>query len=146
MVVRYYPYEEFVKDVKVLLPKIGEFDTYLAVSRGGLTLAHFLAEAKRVRNVTSVNVISYEEMQHTGVVRIFGLPDLSRSKRVLVIEDIVDSGATLTALMQKLKKTYPAVEFKTLALFYKKSASFKPDFFVQYANEWIEFFWTKDIQ
>ena len=143
---RYYSYQEFVKDVKKLAAAIEGFDTFLAVARGGLTLAHFLAEAKDVRNVKSVSVISYEGTKQLDDVQVSQLPDLHGSKRVLVVEDIVDTGATLNVLLSKLKQRYPDTQFQTAALFYKRSATFRPDFFVQYADEWIEFFWTKDIQ
>ena len=145
MVVRYYSYGEFIEDVKKLAAQIEGFDTFLAVARGGLTLAHFLAEAKGVRNVQSVSVVSYEGTKKLDEVKISQLPDLKKSKRVLIVEDIVDSGATLDALLPKLKERNEQVDFQTAALFYKRGALVKPDFFVQYADEWIEFFWTKDI-
>ena len=143
---RYYPYEEFLQDVRKLSSLITEeFDTIVAIARGGLTLAHFLAEAKGVRSVVAINSIGYDDQQKRDKVDLAHIPDLRSSKSVLVVDDIVDSGDTMKAVMGELRSRYPGLELQSAVLFYKKSANFKPDFFVQYADEWIDFFWTRDM-
>jgi len=143
--VRYYPYEEFLKDIKKLAAMVKGFDAYVAVARGGLTPAHFLAEANGVRRVHAISSVGYEGRKKLDRPTISQIPDLTGTKRVLVVEDIVDSGDTLAGVLAVLRERHPEKAFASAALFYKEGARVRPDFFVQYATEWIDFFWTRDL-
>ncbi len=142
---RYYPYEEFLRDIKKLAKEVADFDTYVAVARGGLTPAHFLAEANDIRRVYALSSIGYDGQKKLGRPLISQIPDLKDARKILIVEDIVDSGDTLMEVLKALRSRYPQKHFATAALFYKESAKLRPDFFVQYADEWIDFFWTRDI-
>ena len=142
----YYPYSEFVTDLKTLTGKIDiPFDAILGIARGGLSMAHFLGEYYAMREVYSINTIGYEDSHKNASVEVFNIPDLKSAKRVLIVDDIVDSGDTLIEVLGVLKKAYPAVHFFTASLFYKKSAKMTPDWSVREADAWIEFFWSKDL-
>ncbi len=142
----YYSYNEFIKDVKDLIKLIEPFkaDTYLAIARGGLTLGHFIANATNSRRLFSLNSIHYEKDKKLDILDIFNIPNLDDAKRVLIIDDIIDSGETMQEILKVLKKLYPNIEFKVATIFYKKSASFKADFALKEAKEWIDFFWEVD--
>ena len=58
------------------------------------------------------------------------------------MDDIADSGESLSAIANELKASFPFVEFKTAVLFCKKESCFKPEFFVKYTFNWIDFFWN----
>ncbi|MFA7084148.1 MAG: phosphoribosyltransferase family protein [Arcobacteraceae bacterium] len=143
----YYSYNEFLKDIKILLSKcqMFDFEVILGVSRGGLTLAHFMGEALDIRKVYTLNSIHYEGTQKLDTFDIFNIPDLSQASKVLIVDDIVDSGETMLEIMKKLKEKYPLCEFKTASLFYKSTAIMKPDFSVKEAPVWIDFFWQMDL-
>ncbi|MBA1433192.1 MAG: phosphoribosyltransferase, partial [Epsilonproteobacteria bacterium] len=68
-----------------------------------------------------------------------------KAKRVLVVDDIADSGETLRFIMEYLAKNFPNIEFKSATLFYKSTSCYEPDFWINEANAWIEFFWEKDF-
>jgi xanthine phosphoribosyltransferase len=70
---------------------------------------------------------------------------LKNHKNILIVDDIVDSGETLQAVAKVLQQRYPSSCFKTATLFYKKDAIIKPDFTINEAKEWIDFFWEVDI-
>jgi len=144
---KYYAYEEFVKDTKKLvkLTKSYEADTLLAIARGGLTLGHAYAEAVNNRRLFAINSILYEKDKKGASCEIFNMPSLKDAKKVLVLDDIVDTGQTIKEVVALLKKCFPDVEFKIASLFYKPSAVIQPDFSVNEAKEWIEFFWGKDF-
>jgi len=143
---RYYPYEDFLADTKSLAQKIDwQFDTIIPIARGGLSLGHLLGEYYNIREVYSINTIGYEDMQKLDSVKVFNVPELTEAKNVLVVDDIVDSGDTMIEVLKVLHRAYPAVEFKTASLFYKKSAKIVPNWYVQEAERWIEFFWSVDI-
>jgi len=144
---KYYAYEEFVKDTKklVTLTKDYEADTLLAIARGGLTLGHAYAEAVNNRRLFAINSILYEKDKKGASCEIFNMPSLKDAKKVLVLDDIVDTGQTIKEVMALLRKCFPEVEFKIASLFYKSSAVIQPDFSVHEAKEWIAFFWEVDF-
>jgi len=142
----YYSYNEFLKDTKELHKKIEPFqaDTFLAIARGGLTIAHLLSIASNIRDVFTINSIHYNKDKKLDDIKIFNIPNLSNSKRVLLIDDIADSGETLIATKRELISKYPDIELKVATLFYKESSLFKPDFYIKEAPSWIDFFWEID--
>jgi len=143
----YYSYEKFVTDVKSLvqLSKDYEPDTLIAIARGGLTLGHAYASATDNRQLMSINSILYEGDQRGKSCEIFNVPELQHAKKVLLLDDIIDSGQTIKEVLAHLKSCFPDVEFKIAALYYKKTAVIQPDFAIHEANDWIEFFWEKDF-
>jgi len=144
---RYYSYEEFKEDVNTLAKEIKPYapDVILAVARGGMTLGHFLAEALEMRDLYSINSVHYEETRKLDTINIFNVPDLSRAKRVVLVDDIIDSGETMIEIVRVLSAKYPEVDFKIAAVFYKEKALLHPDFAAREATEWIEFFWDFKI-
>jgi len=144
----YYSYEEFVKDTKKLVECSKEFkaDTLIAIARGGLTLGHAFANAVDNRRLFAINSILYEKEEKGQSCEIFNMPDLKDAKKVLILDDIVDSGQTMQEVLTLLKKSFPDIEFKIASLFYKTSAVVQPDFSIHEAKEWIGFFWEKDFE
>ena len=142
-----YTYEHFLNDIQTLTGQCETFkpDTILAVARGGMTLAHALSMTLDVRNLQSIRVESYDGESQRERVSILGSGDLGDSKRVLVVDDIVDSGETLSALIPYLRSQNPNSEFKVATLFTKFTALVQPEFSLHEAHEWIEFFWERDF-
>jgi len=143
----YYSYETFVNDVKSLVEKTGDFqpEALLAIARGGLTLAHAFALATDNRNLFSVNSVLYDGEVKRSHAKLTNIPDLSGMKRVLILDDIVDSGETLKGVLNVLHERYPDIDFKSASLFYKRSSDIQPDYTLHEATEWIDFFWEKDF-
>ena len=143
----YYPYETFVSDVKELVKRSSTYapDTLIAIARGGLTLGHAYASATDNRQLMSINSILYEGDQRGKSCEIFNVPELQHAKKVLLLDDIVDSGQTIKEVLEHLQNCFPDVTFKIAAIYYKKSAVIQPDFYIHEANDWIEFFWEKDF-
>ena len=144
----YYGYDLFIKDTQELVNncRIFEPEILLAVARGGLTLSHLMAQALNIRDLYTLNSIHYEGEKKLDTFNIFNIPDLSLANRVLIIDDIIDSGETMKEILSILKEKFPNIEFKIASLFYKTTALIKPDFSVREANEWIDFFWEVDVK
>ncbi len=143
----YYGYDEFIKDTLYLSKQLKEYepDTLLAVARGGVTLGHFLASALDTRRLFTINSVHYEETKKLDTFDIFNIPDLSDAKKVVIIDDIVDSGETMREIVKLLQKKFPECEFKIATIFYKPTAVIEADFKVKEAKEWIDFFWEIDV-
>jgi xanthine phosphoribosyltransferase len=144
---KYYAYTEFQSDLKVLTQKIDiSFDAIVAIARGGLSMAQMLGEYYGIREVYTINAIGYDDRKKRERLNVFNIPDLSRVHRVLIVDDIVDTGDTLSEVLNVLENAYVEIEFMTASLFYKRTAVIAPDFWVQEATEWIEFFWSEDLK
>ncbi len=142
----YYPYEEFREDLKTLTQKIDQdFDAILGIARGGLAMAQMLGEYYNLREVYSINTIGYDDTHKNETVEVFNIPELKDAKKVLIVDDIVDSGDTLVEVLAVLNKKYPNVIFITASLFYKKTAKITPNWYVKEPKSWIEFFWSIDL-
>jgi xanthine phosphoribosyltransferase len=143
----YYKYEEFEDDILSLKGQVAKFnpDTILAIARGGVTLGHFLSERLGLRNLYTLNSIHYDDKSRLDTIDIFNIPLISDNSRVLVVDDIVDSGDTMIEVMEILREKYPKSQFRSATIFYKEDASYRPDFKCREANMWIEFFWSKNL-
>jgi len=143
----YYSYDTFKEDTKSLIEQSRKYrpDVIVSVARGGLMLGQLMGYGMRVRNVQSIRAESYDEDVQRESVTIVGDCQLDKAKRILIVDDIVDSGNTLRAILDYFEQIAPHAEKRTAALFYKPSASVLPDYKVHEAKTWIEFFWERDF-
>ena len=148
MTKRYYSYDECIEDCKILLPQIKSYnpDALVSVARGGLVIGHLLSEALNTRDIYTINSIHYDDDKKLNTFDIFNIPDLSNFRKVVLIDDIIDSGETMVEIRKILTQKYPECEFKIATIFYKTTALIKADFTVQEAKNWIEFFWEVDLK
>ena len=143
---QYYSYEDFRRDTKKLIREVKAFEAeaILSIARGGYTLAHAMAEGLDIRDVQSIRTELYDKECKREDIKLFGSCAFN-VKRVLVVDDIADSGETLAFIMNYLQENFPEIEFVSVTLFYKKTSIYKPDYWVNEASLWIEFFWEKDF-
>lgn len=145
----YYDFSSFEHDAKILAKRArDEFnpEVILGIARGGLTLAHFLANALNIRDYFSLNSIHYENTTKLDTVKIYNIPDLSKFKRVLITDDIIDSGKSMVAIKKEISRLYPNLEIAVATIFYKPKALMLPDFTIKEADDWIEFFWDLSLE
>ncbi|MCI0500593.1 MAG: phosphoribosyltransferase [Epsilonproteobacteria bacterium] len=142
----YYGYDEFRIDVNNLASKLKNenFEAIIGITRGGLLLTQFLAIKLNLRDVFTINSILYDDMIKKESGTVFNIPDLLNYKKVLIADDIIDSGETMKNILDILKDKFPNIEFKVASLFYKKTAIIQPDFIEKEATQWIDFFWEVD--
>ena len=145
---KYYSYEEFKNDANSLIKKVADFDAQaiVGVARGGLTLSHVMAEGLNVREVQTLRTELYDKSLKRDKLSVFDACSFENKQRVLVIDDISDSGETLLAVMNHLKEKHSGVEFKSATLFYKKTSVYEPHFWIKEADDWIDFFWERDYK
>ncbi len=123
----------------------GEYDALMAVTRGGLVPAGLLAYHLGIRNILVAAVQFY-----TGVARRAQQPSflqfpadpLLGGKRILIVDDIWDSGRTIMAVKERVVAGggIPI----TAVLHYKPEASLfgdRPDYFVETTSAWIVYPW-----
>ncbi len=144
----YYSYDEFKDDTLLLANKLKDYnpDAILAIARGGCTLGHMISEALNTRKLYTINSIHYNDTQKLDTFDIFNIPDLSNYSKIIIVDDIVDSGETIVEVLKTLKQKFPNCEFKVATLFYKPTALMQPDFSIKEAAQWIDFFWEADFR
>jgi len=138
-------YHRLIERLIVLIYQSGlQFDQVLCLARGGLRIGDVVS---RVFDLPLAILVtrSYRENQgHTqGELEIAPFISMTQGTlkgRVLVVDDLVDSGKTLQGVCQHLLRTYPSIEaINTAVIWYKACSGIKPDFYVEkmIANPWI---------
>ena len=119
-------------------------DAVLALARGGLPLGGALAYALGVKSMATLNVEFY-----TGVderleepLLLPPVPDLSllRTERLLVVDDVADTGRTLALARDFCAEQGPDV--RTAVLYEKPSSVVRCDFVWRRTDSWINFPWS----
>lgn len=130
----YHAYSQ--KIAAALLAHEKPFDVIVAIGRGGLTFGHMLSDFLRIP-ISSITIQSYTDIKKQGEVHITdGLSFHIGDKRVLLVDDIADTGTTLSRAITYLKKFKPTV-ITTATLFYKPHSHIRPAYFAKLTSQWI---------
>lgn len=121
-----------------------KFDQVLCLARGGLRPGDIFS---RIFDVPLAILSTSSYREETGTVR--GDLDIAKyititkgalSGRVLLVDDLVDSGVTLEKVQHHLKENFPSVtEVKSAVIWCKACSTVRPDFYLDYlaTNPWI---------
>ncbi|MDE1822707.1 MAG: phosphoribosyltransferase domain-containing protein [Candidatus Micrarchaeota archaeon] len=133
---------ELAKEVERELGGRGRPDLIVGIARGGVPVAQVIADRLEIK-MDIIRVKSYTGINERGEPAILsGLVDSVGDKRVLVVDDLVDEGHTLAAVVRHIKGE-GASDVKTAVLFKKPWTTFEPDFVMAETNRWIVFPWDK---
>ena len=122
------------------------FDLLLVVTRGGLAPACLISEQLGLTNI----VVAAVEFPHPGDhigddPRFLQFPErkLLDGRRVLVVDDVWDSGRTAVAVLDRVRQAGGAAELAVLH--YKPRASRyperAPEYFGEQTDDWIVYPW-----
>lgn len=129
-------------------------DLIVAVARGGLLPAGAISYAMGVKAIGTMNVEFYTDIAETlpEPVLLPPLMDVSAldGKRVLVVDDVADSGKTLKMVMDLINdrglsldgKSTVMVDAKCAVIYEKSRSIIKPDFVWKHTDLWINFPWS----
>jgi hypoxanthine phosphoribosyltransferase len=131
---------------EVLADKVAESgfrpDTLAAVSRGGFDPARILSDQLGVRRLASLQVVYY-----TGVNERSGFPEVQyplnadvRGLRVLVVDDVADSGNSLLVVKEYVE-SLGAAEVRVATLHLKPWSVYIPDYYSEAVDKWIIYPW-----
>ncbi len=118
------------------------FDVVLAILRGGYIVAKLVADALGIDAIATVEIKFYKGIGETRERPIVVQPitmDI-RDRRVLVVDDVADSGRTLQVATD-LAMLRGAREVATATLFYKPWSIIIPDYYAAKTDKWIVFPW-----
>ncbi|MCD6388651.1 MAG: phosphoribosyltransferase [Desulfobulbaceae bacterium] len=112
-------------------------DIIVAIARGGYIPARILCDFMGIYNLTSIRIVHYvagAKKQKQARLDIPLCCDIL-DKKVLVVDDVSDTGDTFDVAIPYLKSLEPA-EIKTAVLNHKKTASCQPDFYAEKVIKW----------
>lgn len=119
-------------------------DLIVGVARGGLIPAGAVGYAVGIKAMGAINVEFYTDIGQTLPEPMILNPQLDteslRGKRVLVVDDVADSGKTLDLVVNLLEET--AEEVKSMVIYTKPTTIFEPDFSWKKTDLWINFAWS----
>jgi len=144
----YVSYDEYHGLIEKLALKIHqsgwEFDTILCLARGGLRpgdiLSRIFNKPLAIMSTSSYRAEAGKVQGHLDIGRFIATPKGEIAGRVLLVDDLADTGVTLNAVVKRLKENYaPITELRTAVIWTKGVSAFKSDYSVEDlpTNPWI---------
>lgn len=119
-------------------------DVVIAIARGGLLLAGAISYALGTKQCGSINVEFYTDIEKVLPEPVVHPPMLDapalEGKRVLLVDDVSDSGRTLAKVVEILGEA--GAEVRTATLYSKPRTILVPDFRYRDTDDWIVFPWS----
>jgi len=112
-------------------------DIVVAIARGGYVPARLLCDFLDIYDLTSVRIMHYtsgaQQIEHASLILPLAV-DVS-NKKILLVDDITDSGDTLKLACQHITEHGAAV-IKVAVLHHKQLSTFIPDYYGQKIIKW----------
>ncbi len=142
-------WEEIDKLVKIIAEKIRSSnfqpEVIVGILRGGLIPARLLADELGIEDIGMMEIKLYKTIGLRGERPFLRQPlvlDI-REKRVLLVDDISDTGLTLQLAMEAVGFYMPK-ELKTATLYIKPWTNLVPDYYGKVTENWIVFPWERN--
>lgn len=131
--------EKIAQEMREYKPEV-----LVGISRGGLVPVRIISDILDIHNIVIMRVQFYRSIgKTTDEPKIIQGKDLDiRDKRVLVIDDIADTGKSLAVIQAYLRQKHPK-KLKFVTLHYKKQSTFKPDFYLSETDKWVIYPWER---
>ena len=138
-------YHTLIERLALLVHQSGyAFDQIICIARGGLRVGDVLSRIyEKPLAILSTHSYTAEGGTVRGELVIAEHMTMTSPKlgsRVLLVDDMVDSGHTLAKVVAELPRRYAHIEsLKSAVLWWKACSVFRPDFHVDYLpdNPWI---------
>lgn len=143
-------FDRLVRGVAVAIRASGfQPDAVIAIARGGFVPARILCDYLEVMELVSFRVEHYRGQQVEPQARVRHPLNIDvKGKRVLVVDDLSDTGETFAVATDYLKQL-GAAEVRTAALHHKQQSKFEPDYYAKRLRKWrwISYPWarTEDV-
>ncbi len=147
---RHLTWEEIQAAVDRLVQQLpSSFDVLLIITRGGLVPGGLVSEALNLRNVLVAAVQFYTGIGETldqPIFFQFPADPILYGKRILVIDDIWDSGRTAVAVKHRIRDaggipTVAVLQYKPRRSRYPDE---RPDVYAEETDDWIVYPWEGD--
>ena len=144
----YVSYDEYHNLVEKLAIKIyqsgWEFDTILCLARGGMRpgdiLSRVFDKPLAIMSTSSYRADAGTVQGHLNIASFITTPKGEIAGKVLLVDDLADTGHTLTAVVDQLRTNYPPItELRSAVIWTKGVSTFQADYSVEElpTNPWI---------
>ena len=144
----YVSYDEYHSLIEKLALKVHQsgwaFDTILCLARGGMRpgdiLSRIFGVPLAIMSTSSYRAAAGTVQGHLDIAHYITTPQGQIAGRVLLVDDLADTGVTLQAVVDRLRSNYPPItELRSAVLWTKGSSSFQADYAVEHlpTNPWI---------
>lgn len=138
-------YQGLIEQLALRVHQSGwRFDQILCLARGGMRVGDVLSRIFEVPlGILATSSYRDEAGTQQGALDIASSITLSQGElggRVLLVDDMIDTGTTFRGVLQHVRDQYPQVqELRSAVLWWKGHAVIEPDFHAQYLphNPWI---------
>jgi hypoxanthine phosphoribosyltransferase len=117
-------------------------DVIIGVARGGVIPARILSDLLENSNFTVIRVKSRhgnpDDRREPVLIQPLIFP--VEEKKVLVVDDVADTGRSLDMVKEHVQQQ-EAAETRIATLYYKPWSSVKPDYYEKETEKWIVFPW-----
>lgn len=144
---RHLSWSDVESMVRRLVEKLpGTYDNLLVVTRGGMIPAALVSQLLGLRDILVAAVMFYsgpDQRLPEPLFLQFPEDPLIAGKRVLVVDDVWDSGTTSVAVLERLARAGARPEVAVLHYKPQRSSypSRRPDYFVEETSDWIVYPW-----
>lgn len=141
-----YTWDQFGELVSGLCGQMNEnherFDRVIALAKGGTAISRPVVDLLGVKELSSIQIEFYSGIGETNSTPVItqAIPVKIKDEKVLIIDDIADSGETLRLATQYVKQ-HGAALIKTATLIRKPWTSFLPDYAAAESEAWVIFPW-----
>lgn len=112
-------------------------DMIIAIARGGVIPARVLCDYLDIMEMTCIRIEHYHARKKAPEARVkYPLNASVDGLRILVVDDVSDTGDSFIAAMAHLKEKGVPLEVRTCALQHKTVSRFKPDYYAHEISEW----------
>ena len=144
----YVSYDEYHNLIEKLAIKVHQsnwqFDTILCLARGGMRpgdiLSRIFDKPLAIMSTSSYRADAGTTQGVLDIARFITTPKGEIAGKVLLVDDLADTGHTLNAVIQQLKNNYvPITELRSAVIWTKGVSTFQPDYSVETlpTNPWI---------
>ena len=136
--------EELVDRLYLKLSSSYAPDVIIGIMRGGMIVANLLSDLYQTQEVYAVGCRSYigTSRKEVRIYHNLVLDNLS-GRSVLLVDDVSDTGNTLTTAVDHVLQPRRPEEIKTATLHIKPWTSNIPDFYVEKTDAWIIYPWER---
>lgn len=135
-------FEQLQKDCfQLYQEKLRELDVDLivSISRGANTISHMFSDLLGTLPISHITMTSYHDLKKLDKPVITEEPNRNfDNKKIVIVDDVSDTGATFSVAMEYFKKQKLA-KIYTLAPYIKPHTTFHPDFWLKTIDAWIVF-------
>ena len=144
----YVSYDEYHNLIEKLAIRVHqsawEFDTILCLARGGMRpgdiLSRIFDKPLAIMSTSSYRANAGTVQSHLDIARYITTPKGEIAGKVLLVDDLADTGHTLHEVISQLRGNYPAItELRSAVIWTKAMSTFSADYSVEFlpTNPWI---------